>query len=199
MYGKLLNENASLIGANIRHIRKNKNVKLKDIAAYLSISPSMFSQYETGYRTIQFDRLIGVAKYLDVPISELIKGTNIDDIVLKSEGLKLTDIASIIDASFDNLADMLSEVLSSYIGMYLDVDISYTSEGNVNYIVSGNTSSEIISFSLDEVTDLFEHINDSVDSWLSKKQHAKQTILRMKMYADKSRSMQEANARTETE
>jgi transcriptional regulator with XRE-family HTH domain len=59
---------AILIGRNIREIRQVKDVTAKELAHAVGSSQSQLSGWERGKELIRLDRLIAVAKYLDVNV-----------------------------------------------------------------------------------------------------------------------------------
>jgi len=61
---------------NLRSIREDKDIKQKDIAAYLNVSQNTYSQYETGVISLTADILIKLANYYDVSIDYLLDRTD---------------------------------------------------------------------------------------------------------------------------
>ena len=61
---------------NLRSIREDKDIKQKDIAAYLNVSQNTYSQYETGIISLTADVLIKLADYYNVSIDYLLDRTN---------------------------------------------------------------------------------------------------------------------------
>ena len=61
---------------NLRAIREDKDIKQKDIAAYLNVSQNTYSQYETGIISLTADILIKLAEYYNVSIDYLLDRTN---------------------------------------------------------------------------------------------------------------------------
>lgn len=65
---------------NLRSIREDKDIKQKDIAAYLNVSQNTYSQYETGVISLTAEVLIKLADYYKVSIDYLLDRTNNPDI-----------------------------------------------------------------------------------------------------------------------
>ena len=61
---------------NLRGIREDKDIKQKEIAAYLNVSQNTYSQYETGVISLTAEVLIKLADYYDVSIDYLLDRTN---------------------------------------------------------------------------------------------------------------------------
>lgn len=63
---------------NIRELRKNKNLTMKELGAILGVSESTISLYETGKRQPDYDILCNIADYFDTSVDYLLGRT--DDI-----------------------------------------------------------------------------------------------------------------------
>ena len=61
---------------NLRNIREDRDIKQKEIAAYLNVSQNMYSQYETGVISLTAEILIKLANYYNVSIDFLLDRTN---------------------------------------------------------------------------------------------------------------------------
>lgn len=61
---------------NLRGIREDKDIKQKDIAAYLNVSQNTYSQYETGVISLTAEVLIKLADYYKVSVDYLLDRTN---------------------------------------------------------------------------------------------------------------------------
>ena len=61
---------------NLRGIREDRDIKQKDIAAYLNVSQNTYSQYETGVISLTADVLIKLSDYYNVSIDYLLDRTN---------------------------------------------------------------------------------------------------------------------------
>ena len=61
---------------NLRGIREDKDIKQKEIAAYLNVSQNTYSQYETGVISLTADVLIKLADYYNVSVDYLLDRTN---------------------------------------------------------------------------------------------------------------------------
>lgn len=57
---------------NLRKLRKERGIKQDEIAKYLKISVSAYSNYETGIRNVNIDTLIKLVKYFEVSADYLI-------------------------------------------------------------------------------------------------------------------------------
>ncbi len=56
----------------IQEIRKQKNIKQKEMAKMLKISQPTYSNYENGKRTIPNETLCEIANILEKPIDKLL-------------------------------------------------------------------------------------------------------------------------------
>lgn len=61
---------------NLRAIREDRDIKQKDIAAYLNVSQNTYSQYETGVISLTADVLIKLSDFYNVSIDYLLDKTN---------------------------------------------------------------------------------------------------------------------------
>ena len=61
---------------NLRGLREDRDIKQKDIAAYLNVSQNTYSQYETGVISLTAEVLIKLANYYNVSIDYLLDRTN---------------------------------------------------------------------------------------------------------------------------
>ena len=61
---------------NLRGIREDRDIRQKDIAAYLNVSQNTYSQYETGVISLTAEVLIKLADYYNVSIDYLLDRTN---------------------------------------------------------------------------------------------------------------------------
>jgi len=64
------------LGKNISIVRKRKGLKQETVAFDLEISKTAYSKIERGETNIPFLRLVQIAEYFKVDISELIKGNS---------------------------------------------------------------------------------------------------------------------------
>ena len=61
---------------NLRGIREDRDVKQREIAAYLNVSQNTYSQYENGVISLTDEILIKLSKYYQVSIDYLLDQTN---------------------------------------------------------------------------------------------------------------------------
>ena len=61
---------------NLRSIREDKDIKQKDIAAYLNVSQNTYSQYETGVISLTAEVLIKLSDYYKVSVDYLLDRHN---------------------------------------------------------------------------------------------------------------------------
>ncbi|MBR6694602.1 MAG: helix-turn-helix transcriptional regulator [Clostridia bacterium] len=61
---------------NLRGIREDRDIRQKDIAAYLNVSQNTYSQYETGVISLTADILIKLSDFYGVSIDYLLDRTN---------------------------------------------------------------------------------------------------------------------------
>lgn len=62
--------------ARIRDLREDKNLKQKDLAAYLAIDQSTYSDYENGRINVPIEQLIKIADYYDVSLDYIVGRTD---------------------------------------------------------------------------------------------------------------------------
>jgi len=65
-----------LIFKNLREIREDKDIRQKDIAAYLNVSQNTYSQYENGVISLTAEVLIKISDFYNVSIDYLLDRPN---------------------------------------------------------------------------------------------------------------------------
>ncbi len=60
----------------IRDLREDKDLKQKDLAAYLAIDQSTYSDYENGRINVPIEQLIKIADYYDVSLDYIVGRTD---------------------------------------------------------------------------------------------------------------------------
>mgnify|MGYP003571390784 FL=1 len=61
-----------IIGDNLEKIRKEKNIKQKDLAKIMGVSPSTYINYKRGVTTIQTEILKNVAKHFKISMDWIV-------------------------------------------------------------------------------------------------------------------------------
>lgn len=61
---------------NLRGIREDRDIRQKDVAAYLNVSQNTYSQYETGVISLTAEVLIKLSDFYNVSIDYLLDRTN---------------------------------------------------------------------------------------------------------------------------
>ncbi len=61
---------------NLRSVREDRDIRQKEVAAYLNVSQNTYSQYETGVISLTAEVLIKLSEYYDVSIDYLLDQTN---------------------------------------------------------------------------------------------------------------------------
>jgi len=61
---------------NLKAIREDRDIRQKEVAAYLNVSHNTYSQYETGVISLTAEILIKLADYYNVSIDYLLDRTN---------------------------------------------------------------------------------------------------------------------------
>ncbi|MBQ9963882.1 MAG: helix-turn-helix transcriptional regulator [Clostridia bacterium] len=61
---------------NLKGIREDRDIRQKEIAAYLNVSQNTYSQYETGVISLTAEVLIKLADYYQVSIDYLLDRTD---------------------------------------------------------------------------------------------------------------------------
>ena len=64
------------IGAKIQEFRKNRGMSLRELAANVSLSPSMLSQVENGSVNPSINTLKNIAEALQVPLFKFFKSVD---------------------------------------------------------------------------------------------------------------------------
>lgn len=64
----------------IRDLREDNDLKQKDLAAYLTIDQSTYSDYENGRINVPIEQLIKIADYYNVSLDYIVGRTNNTDI-----------------------------------------------------------------------------------------------------------------------
>ena len=61
---------------NLKSIREDRDIRQKEIAAYLNVSQNTYSQYETGVIALTAEVLIKLSDYYQVSIDYLLDRTD---------------------------------------------------------------------------------------------------------------------------
>ena len=61
---------------NLRGIREDRDIRQREIAAYLNVSQNTYSQYETGVISLTAEVLVKLADYYHVSVDYLLDRTN---------------------------------------------------------------------------------------------------------------------------
>lgn len=106
------------IGENIRRIRKEKHLTLKQLAEKTLYTPQAIGQYERGERNPSYTILALIAKALDVPIEMLVGSDEKADELLANEINKrmLLEAAARERAEKDPAPPAMYDILESDIG-----------------------------------------------------------------------------------
>ena len=65
-----------MVFKNLRAIREDRDIRQKDMAAYLNVSQNTYSQYETGVIALTAEVLIKLSNLYDVSIDYLLDQTD---------------------------------------------------------------------------------------------------------------------------
>ncbi len=65
----------------IRDLREDNDLKQKDLAGYLSVDQSTYSDYENGRINVPVDMLIKIAEYYNVSLDYLVGRSNTKEFV----------------------------------------------------------------------------------------------------------------------
>ncbi len=65
----------------IRDLREDNDLKQKDLASYLSVDQSTYSDYENGRINVPVDMLIKIAEYYNVSLDYLVGRSNTKEFV----------------------------------------------------------------------------------------------------------------------
>lgn len=102
-------EHLTIVGSNIRKIRKNKGLTLQDLASLVDLSAPYLSQIENAHVNFSLGTLQKISQALNVPIVKLISYEDVSSIKLikakNRQWYKLTGqaVESILLSSMENL------------------------------------------------------------------------------------------------
>lgn len=65
----------------IRDLREDNDLKQKDLASYLSVDQSTYSDYENGRINVPVDMLIKIAEYYNISLDYLVGRSNTKEFV----------------------------------------------------------------------------------------------------------------------
>ena len=77
-----------ILGKNIRKVRQQTGLTQENAANDLDCSLNTYTKIERGQTNVPFLRLVQIAEYYKVPLSELVKGPNDLDINNLSQEIK---------------------------------------------------------------------------------------------------------------
>ena len=77
-----------ILGKNIRKVRQQNGLTQENAANDLDCSLNTYTKIERGETNVPFLRLVQIAEYYKVPLSELVKGPNDLDINNLSQEIK---------------------------------------------------------------------------------------------------------------
>lgn len=77
-----------ILGKNIRKVRQQTGLTQENAANDLDCSLNTYTKIERGETNVPFLRLVQIAEYYKVPLSELVKGPNDLDINNLSQEIK---------------------------------------------------------------------------------------------------------------
>ncbi len=61
---------------NLRSVREDRDIRQKEVAAYLNVSQNTYSQYETGVISLTAEILIKLSEFYEVSIDYLLDRTD---------------------------------------------------------------------------------------------------------------------------
>ncbi|XCP86931.1 helix-turn-helix transcriptional regulator [Roseburia hominis] len=67
----------------LKDLRESRDVTQDELAKYLNVSRSTIAGYETKERQPDFDKLIKIAQYFQVPIDYLLTGKSTDAVMIR--------------------------------------------------------------------------------------------------------------------
>lgn len=98
---------AQELGENIKRIRQEKNISRKNLADKVGVTEISFGKYERGESSPSLDKILEMAKFLDVSISDLV-GDNRDAKdrkIFEYRLQKAIDIAKSVQCEISLLSD----------------------------------------------------------------------------------------------
>jgi len=81
----------------LRELRENKKVTQNEVAIYLNISRSAYSQYESGKRQMNYETLLLLADFFNVSIDYLLGRYETNPIKVNKEESHLIDLYRLLD------------------------------------------------------------------------------------------------------
>ena len=65
-----------MVETRLRDLREDRDIKQKDIGAYLNCSQACYARYESGSREIPLEALIALAKYYRTSVDYILRLTD---------------------------------------------------------------------------------------------------------------------------
>ena len=81
----------------LRELRENKRVTQNEIAKYLKISRSAYSQYESGRRQINYETLFSLADYYNISIDYLLGRYEENPMLVNKKEAHIIEIYRLLD------------------------------------------------------------------------------------------------------
>ncbi|MEG2789727.1 MAG: helix-turn-helix transcriptional regulator, partial [Romboutsia sp.] len=119
------------VGEKISHIRKEKNLSIRDLAKMADVTPSLLSQLERGLSNPSLNTIKAISKALDVPLfSFFVDEVNNKELIVKKDNRR--------KVIFPKNNDIVFELLSPESANSVEFAI-------VNLIPNSHISNELMS------------------------------------------------------
>lgn len=91
----------------LRKLRKNKNLTQKQLAEILGLSPYAIIQYENGNREPNFNAIVKICTFFEIPVQELVEDNNeYKDCILNSfDNVDFSEMKAPIIVIYDHPSD----------------------------------------------------------------------------------------------
>lgn len=129
----------SIVGGNVRFIRKRKNLSLKALAKKSNYNRNAISELEKGNRDISIDRLIKLSEALDISLPDLISRNIVDD--YEEDKFRFVN-DDYLNVYISNVKKRLKKLGKYQYALNVDGDISVST---ISRIFKGNISNPRIS------------------------------------------------------
>ncbi|NFA43696.1 XRE family transcriptional regulator [Clostridium botulinum] len=112
------------IGKNIRILRKNKKMTLKELGSKVNLSEQAIGQYERGDREPNIETLVKIATALDTSLQQLLETndtSDIDNIRSKTMDAMYSEIQNTINVNDASQAEYIIKMNSLYDKYFFDL------------------------------------------------------------------------------
>ncbi|MGL5754630.1 MAG: helix-turn-helix domain-containing protein [Paraclostridium sp.] len=140
------------IGEKISHIRKEKNLSIRDLAKIANVTPSLLSQLERGLSNPSLNTIKAISKALDVPLfSFFVDEVDNKELIVKKDNRRKVIFPKNNDIVFELLSPesansvefaIVNLIPNSYISNELmshkSIELAYVLEGRVKIFIEND-------------------------------------------------------------